>query len=154
MNKNIVTKEGLKKLKQELEERKTEVRKKIADKLDEAKAQGDLSENAAYTSALEEYQMNENKIRELKDQISSAKVAPNKSGDNSIDIGDKIKVKEIESGKEIEYHLVGDGEGDPQEGLISVNSVVGKAFVNKKEGDPVKVDLPAGEKEYKILKVY
>lgn len=154
MNKNILTKKGLEKLKKELKERESVIRKKIADKLDEAKAQGDLSENAAYTSALEEYQMNENKIRELKNQISKSKVAPNKSGDNRIDIGDKVKVKETEGGKEIEYSLVGDGEGDPQEGLISINSIVGKAFVNKEAGDIVEVDLPAGKKEYKIVKVY
>lgn len=151
--KKLITKRGLEKLKAELKKRKNVLRSKIADKLDEAKALGDLSENAAYTGALEEYQLNETKINELEEQILSLEVAPNKSGDLKIDIGDKIILEDRENGKTIEYSIVGEGEGDPSCGQISVNSPVGKALAGKVVGEIVKISLVGGDKEYKILEV-
>jgi transcription elongation factor GreA len=151
--KRYVTKVGLDKLKEELEHRKTVLRMKIADKLDEAKAQGDLSENIAYTSALEEYQMNENKIGELKKQLSKVKVAPDNSNDSRVDIGDSVVVKDLSNDKVINYKIVGEGEGDPLNNLISSDSKVGSAFVGKEKGDKVAIELLVGKKEYEIIDV-
>ncbi|MDD3647358.1 MAG: transcription elongation factor GreA [Candidatus Dojkabacteria bacterium] len=151
--KRVITQKGLDKLKNELNHRKVVLRKEIADKLDEAKAIGDLSENSAYTAALEDYQLNESKIKELTEQISSFVVAPDRTGDSKIDIGDKVRVKDLKSGKEIIFSIVGIGEGDPTSGRISSDSAVGKALTGKTVGDKIKVDLPVGQNEYEILEL-
>lgn len=149
----IVTKAGLKKLEDELSRRLTSKRKEIADKLDVAKAVGDLSENSAYISALEEYQLNETKINELKDTIAKLKVAPDKSGDEKIDIGDKIKVRNCKTSKILEYNIVGEGEGDPSLLQVSFSSTVGKALIGKRVGERVNIKLPSGKVEYEIIDV-
>ena len=153
VKKRFITKAGLDKLNSELKERMTIIRKKIADKLDEAKALGDLSENSAYISALEDYQFNETRINELKDQIPKLKVAPDRRGDLFVDIGDKVEIKDLKNEKILSYHIVGEGEGDPSKNQISANSAVGIALVGKKVGQKVKIKLTAGEKEYEIVKV-
>lgn len=150
----LITKKGLKKLRRELKKRETILRKEIADKLDESKGVGDLSENSAYIAALEEYQFNETRINELKELITKLKVAPDRSGDENIDIGDKVDVKDIESEKIRSFTIVGEGEGNPSEGMVSVNSVVGSALVGKSIGDRVKISLHVGEKEFEVVKVY
>ncbi len=150
--KKLITKDGLEKLKRELGKRESKVRKEIADKLDEAKKSGDLSENSAYISALEEYQMNEARIKELKKEIAEVKIAPNRSGDHIIDIGDRVKVKNGD-GNEIIYEIVGEKEGDPLENKVSASSLVGKKLVGKKKGDKVEVDLPKGKKKIEIVEV-
>ncbi|MBU0976457.1 MAG: transcription elongation factor GreA [Patescibacteria group bacterium] len=151
--KRVITQKGLDKLKKDLEHRITLLREEIADKLDEAKSVGDLSENSAYTAALEDYQLNESKIKELKEQISSYVVAPDKSGDSKIDIGDSVKVKDLKSGKELVFAIVGMGEGDPLSGQVSSDSAVGKELVGKMVGDKIKVDLPVGQSEYEIIEL-
>ncbi len=151
--KKLITKKGLKKLKDELQKRMSVNRKDIADRLDEAKAMGDLSENSAYHAALEDYRKNELRIDELKELISSLRVAPNRRGDSKVDIGDKVRIKDIKSDKIIEYEIVGLGEGDPSLGQISSDSKLGSALTGKKVGERVKLDLPIGIKEYEILEV-
>lgn len=151
--KKLITTAGLRKLKKELKRRTTVIRKEIADELDEAKAIGDLSENIAYTAAIEDYQFNETRIRDLKELLSKLKVAPDRSGDLSVDIGDKVKVRDVKSDKTLTYSIVGEGEGDPAKNQVSASSVVGKALLGQKKGAKVKVKLPLGEKEYEILEV-
>jgi transcription elongation factor GreA len=151
--KKLVTKKGLKKLENELERRSKVVRKKIADKLDEAKAIGDLSENAAYTAAIEEYQQNEVRIDDLKKLIKKVVVAPDKSNNSVIDVGDVVLVKDLEKEEEVSYRIVGVGEGDPKAKQVSSDSVVGKAFLGKRVGEEVVIKLPAGEKRYKVLEI-
>ena len=147
----IITKQGLKKLQDELAHRVEEERKGIADKLDEAKAQGDLSENSAYTSALEEYHMNEARIKELRKILSELVIAPDRQGNSRIDVGDTVKLKDISDGKMITYKMVGEGEGDPLKGQISSKSKLGVNIIGKKLNDKVKIVLPSGNKEYKIV---
>ena len=147
----LITKKGLDRLKAELDLRKNKLRREIADKLDEAKSIGDLSENSAYHAALEEYQMNEAKIAELRDLIPDLKVAPDKSGDSCVDIGDKVELEDIATGKEVLYTLVGEGEGDPLSNSVSSDSLVGKALIGGKKGDVINIRLPSGTKKYKIL---
>jgi transcription elongation factor GreA len=152
-NKRVITRRGLRKLESELKERTTVTRKRIADKLDEAKAVGDLSENSAYAAAVEEYQHNESRIKELKEFIKTAEIAPDRSRDADIDIGDKVRLKDIENNKEVSYEIVGLGEGDPAQGQVSSDSVVGSALMGKKVGDKVEVSLPKGKVNYKIVKI-
>lgn len=152
-NKKVITKDGLEKLKDELKERTTTIRREIADKLDDAKSMGDLSENSAYHAALEEYQFNEARIKDLKGQLQTLEVAPDKKGDSSVDIGDSVSIQDVEEGTELTYTLVGEGEGNPADSQVSVNSVFGKALVGKKEGEEFSVTLPSGEKKYKVTKV-
>lgn len=151
--KKLVTKAGMKKIKDELKERTTTIRKSIADKLDQAKSMGDLSENSAYHAALEDYQLNETRIKDLKRQIQTYEIAPDKSGDSKTDIGDKVIVKDLSTGDPLTYFLVGEGEGDPQTGHLSVNSVLGKELVGRKKGEKVKIVLPSGEKTFEIISV-
>lgn len=151
-NKKIITKEGYEKLEKELEKREGKLRKEIADRLDEAAQQGDRSENAAYTQALEDYQYNESRIKELKDLLGELEVAPDKSGDDKVDIGDSVVLEEDDE-KQIEYSIVGSGEGDPTSGMISADSAVGAKVIGKKKGDTFTVDLPQGEKKYTIKKI-
>jgi len=148
-----ITKEGLRKLREELDYRMTTLRKEIADKLDSAKSMGDLSENSAYHAALEEYQHNEVRIKDLKTQIPSLIIAENKGGDDTVDIGDTIEVEDLSSGRKIKYSIVGEGEGNPVMGQLSVNSAIGKALFGKKVGTTVKVELPTGTKEIIFVSV-
>jgi len=152
-NTRFITKKGLEKLKKELKKRVNKMRDEIANRLDEANQSGDRSENSAYTAALEEYQHNEVRIRGLKELIKSLKVAPNKRGDLKIDIGDSIKVKDLDLDTKLEYTIVGEGEGDPLSGRVSSDSVVGSAFIGKKKGEIVKIELTKGIKKYKILEI-
>jgi len=148
-----ITLEGLNNLKEELNERKTQIRDQIADKLAVAKAQGDLSENAAYHSAMEEYQMNESKIRQLVKEISTSVVAPDKSDNDVVDVGDRVKLEDIETHKEIEYQIVGEGEGDPLQNKLSHDSEMGKNIIGKRKGDMIKVNLPKAVKEFRLTEI-
>jgi len=145
-----VTKKGLKKLKQELEERKTTRRKEITYRIGEAIKLGDLSENAEYHEAKDDQGMNEAKIRELENIIKNA-VIIEKGNKDSVDFGCTIKVKINDIEKE--YTLVGASESDPTQGLISNESPLGEAFVGKKVGEIVEVDAPSGMLKYEIISI-
>lgn len=149
----ITTKEGLNDLQKELETRMTETRKKVADDISHAREQGDLSENAAYTAALEAKQFNEARISELEDLIKNAEVKKVNKKDKFVGIGEKVKILRIQDKKEFNYTLVGENESDPSEGKISIKSPIGKALLNKKASDKVRIDLPSGSQEYEILSI-
>lgn len=152
-SKYLLTKQGLKDVKAELHDRLTIQRKLIADKIELAAAEGDLSENAAYSAALEEQGMNEAKILELTDIVSNAIVSDDiKSGKNRvIDLGESFEAKNLKTGKTANYKLVGEGESDPLSNKISITSPVGSAVMHKKAGDEVEVKTPNGIIKYKIL---
>ena len=143
MNTTYISKEGLEKLKQELLEREAKMRNEIAARIAAAKELGDLSENAEYADAREAQGMNEGKIQELRDMIQNASVVestPKKV--SSVTIGSTVKAK---CGKmEREFTIVGQNEADPVKGFISNETPFGVAFMGKKKGDTVKVELPSG----------
>lgn len=149
--KKCFTKEGLEKLKKELNYLEKEKRKEVAEKLKFAASFGDLSENSAYDDAKNEQTMLETQIAKLKDTIKEAEVVEsNKEGD-LVQIGSKI---EIESeGEKRTLEIVSGNSADPLNGKISCESPLGKAFLGKSEGDLCLVDTPSGEKEYKILRI-
>ncbi len=151
MTKNF-TKEGIEKLKKELQHLEKEKRKEVADKLKFAASFGDLSENSAYDDAKNEQNMLETQIARLRETIKSANVISSEEKIGFVQIGSRIKIKGGKEEKEIE--IVDGSEADPAAGKISSESPMGAAFLNKREGDTATVKTPIGEKGFKIIKIY
>ena len=149
INSEYLSKEGLEKLKNELEFLKTDKRKEIADRLKHAKSLGDLSENAEYKETLENMSLTEDRIEKLEDIIKRAVLIEKSSGSN-VQLGSAVKIKKETDGKICEYVLVGQEEADVSIGKISNQSPLGRAIIGKKKGDTVKVVTPGGEIKYTI----
>lgn len=147
----IFTKEGLKKLQDELDERKTKMRQMIADAIKEAKEQGDLSENAEYSEAKHQQNENDARIAELESILKDSVVAAKQKSSLSVGIGSKLTVKM--NGKELHFEIVGSNEVDPAQGKISNESPLGKEFIGKGKGDKVDVVTPAGVVKYEIVSI-
>jgi len=147
----LVTEEGLKKIKDELENRKVTIRQDIANSIKEAKEQGDLSENAEYSEAKRQQAENEARIAELEFLLKESTVVSTNGSTGVAQIGSKVKVKF--NGSEMEFQIVGSNEASPVELKISNESPMGKGFLGKKKGDDVQVETPAGKMKYKILDV-
>jgi len=151
--KNIITKDGLLEVQKELDNRKTTERVRIADEIELAREQGDLSENAAYKSAIEENQFNEKKILELEDFIQHVQVVEESTSKTKVGLGSKVKLKDITLNMEQDYEVVSPTEANPQERKISNMSPLGMAMANKKIGEEFKFLTPSGEQLYKILEI-
>jgi len=153
-----ISPEGLDKLKKELVERQTEKRKEIAQRLDEAKSLGDLSENAEYSSAKEAQSFNEIRIIELEGIVKEAAVLrPARKGQSRVKMGAVIEVKLINghspiSGKQT-FMIVGSHEANPGEGKISNESPLGQAFLDREIGDIIDIETPKGKVKYKIIAI-
>jgi transcription elongation factor GreA len=145
-----LTAEGLAALKDELTELTTNKRGEIAERLKEAKADGDLSENAMYDAARDEQSFVEGRISEIEHILKHAAVISTKSH-SSVALGSKVHV-ELEEG-EAEYVIVGPTEANPDKGFISDQSPIGKALLGKKAGEQVEVEVPSGSITYKIKKI-
>ena len=141
--------EGLEKLKQELNELKTATRKSIAERIEAAKALGDLSENAEYQEAKDAQSQNEARIAELEDIIRDAVLISGNYRTDILDIGSTVEVDGNGAGR-LSYKIVGSEEADPAKGKISNESPLGKAFLGKKIGDSVSVRTPGGTQEFVI----
>ena len=153
--KNILTYEGLKKLEDELQELKVVKRKEVADKIREAREQGDLSENAEYDAAKDEQRDIEARIEEIEKILKNAEVVVEEDVNlDQINIGCSIRILDLEFDEELEYKIVGSTEANSLKGKISNESPVGKALMGKKVGDTVVVETQAGEISYKVLEIY
>ena len=150
-----ITAEGLQKLEEELAQRKGAIREEILERIKEARAQGDLSENSEYDQAKEDQGKNESRIVELEQMIKTAVIIDTSasSKDGKVSLGCTVVLKDMETEEEESYTLVGTTEADPFENKISNESPVGKAVIGKKIGDVVIAVTPAGELSYKILEV-
>ncbi|HLD21781.1 MAG TPA: transcription elongation factor GreA [Patescibacteria group bacterium] len=150
--KTFITKEGLKKIEEELFELKTVKRKEIADRIREAKELGDLSENAEYTEAKDEQAITETRILDLEQKIKNAQVITHKKNKHIVQVGSTVTV--IGTLKtEATYTLVGSSEANPSKNFISNESPLGKAFLGKKTGDTAVVQTPRGEMSYQIKSI-
>jgi transcription elongation factor GreA len=152
----LVTKDGLTKLKEELKHYKDVRRKEIAQRLKEAISYGDLSENSEYEEAKNEQAFVEGRIIELEKMVDNSQIITEavKSTDKVVQIGTTVTVQNITEKDEPEtYTIVGSTEADPTAALISNESPIGSAILGKTKDDVVKVKVPAGLYEYKILKV-
>ncbi len=141
--------EGLEKLKQELTELKTATRKEIAERIESAKALGDLSENAEYQEAKDAQSQNETRIAELEDIIRDVVLISGNYRTDIVDIGSTVEADDEAAGR-LSYTVVGSEEADPPRGKISNESPLGKAFLGKKVGERVSVRTPGGTKEFVI----
>ncbi|MBI4995062.1 transcription elongation factor GreA [Candidatus Peregrinibacteria bacterium] len=152
----LLTKEGLEKLKEELNYLKEVKRKEVAERLKEAISYGDLSENAEYEEAKNEQAFVEGRILELEEKIKYVKIIDEKSKKGAVvQLGSKVLIQNLSSKSKLseEFTIVGSTEADPVNYKISNVSPVGKALLERRAGDSVKVATPAGIMEYKILKV-
>ena len=149
-----LTKERLVELEKELKDLKTNGRKEIAAKIAEARAHGDLSENAEYDAAKEEQGLFELKISKLENILSRARlIDPGQFTNDQVHILSKVKIKNLKTDKMFEYTLVSPEEADFQAGKISVTSPVGQGLMNSKLGEKVSVKAPAGMLEFEILEI-
>lgn len=152
--KTVLTYDGLKKLEEELLELKVVRRKDVAGKIKEARAQGDLSENAEYDAAKEEQAEIEARIALVEKMLRNAEVINEDDLDaDSISIGSKVKVLDMEFNEACEYLIVGSTEADPMGGRISNESPLGVALLSRKLGDIITVDAPQGQIKYEILAI-
>lgn len=152
----LVTKEGLQKLKEELEYLRNVKRKEVAERIKEAISYGDLSENSEYEEAKNEQGFVEGRIAELEEKVKFAKVIEEKQhGGATVQLGTKVKIKGIGRKKyePEEYIIVGSTEADPLSHKISNESPVGAALLEKRKGDIVRVNAPNGVIEYEILQI-
>lgn len=153
MNEVYLTKEGYQKLSEELEYLKTVKRRELSKAVGEARSHGDISENAEYDAAKEAQALNEQRIAELEDKLSRARILDGDIPRDEVLIGATVKMQDLDSGEEIEYTLVSELEADYSQNKISVSSPVGAALLNHKENETVEIKIPAGILRYKILKI-
>ena len=151
----ILTAEGLQKLKDELAQRKGAIREEIVERLKEARAQGDLSENSEYDQAKEDQGKNEGRIIELEQMIKTATIIDDSASKAAgiVSLGSTVVLKDLETGDEETYTIVGTTEADPFENRISNESPVGAAILSQKVGSTVIAKTPAGELSYKIIEI-
>ena len=152
--KNILTYEGLKKYEDELHDLKVYKRKEVAEKIKEAREQGDLSENAEYDAAKDEQRDIEARIEELEKILKNAEVVVEDEVDlDKINIGCQVKILDLEVSEEMLFKIVGSTEANSLSGKISNESPLGKALLGKAVGDAIVVEAQAGTMEYKVLKI-
>lgn len=152
--KHILTYAGLKQYEDELQNLKVVRRKEVAQKIKEAREQGDLSENAEYDAAKDEQRDIEARIEELEKILKNAEVVVEDEVDlDKINIGCIVKILDVEYSEELDYKIVGSTEANSLKGKISNESPVGKALIGHKVGDTVEVETPAGVFAYKILEI-
>ena len=152
--KNILTYGGLKKYEDELQELKVVRRKEVAQKIKEAREQGDLSENAEYDAAKDEQRDIELRIEELEKLLKNAEVVVEEEIDvNKINIGCKVKLLDVEYDEEMEFYIVGSTEANSLQNKISNEAPVGRALIGKSVGDVVDVETQAGIIQYKVLEI-
>ena len=151
----LVTKEGLKKLTEELEYLRNVKRREVAERIKEAISYGDLSENSEYEEAKNEQAFVEGRIIDLEEKVKYAKIISEKHQVASVQLGTNVVVKNLSkrNAQPEEYIIVGSTEADPLAHKISNESPVGRAFLDRKVGDKIKVQIPAGMVEYEILKI-
>jgi transcription elongation factor GreA len=155
MSRVPLTVRGAEKLKEELARLKSVERPRVIQAIAEARAHGDLKENAEYAAAREQQSFIEGRIAEIEAKLSNAQVidVTTLDADGRVVFGATVDLIEEESGKEVTYQIVGDDEADIKQGLISVSSPIARALIGKREGDVVQVQAPGGVRQYEVVGV-
>ena len=154
MDRTYLTREGYEKLRKELEFLKTVRRREFSKAIAEARAHGDISENAEYDAAKEAQGLNEKKIAELESKLSHAQMLDDKQmSKDEVLIGATVRLKDLVSGEELEYTLVAEVEADYSQNKISTSSPVGRGLLNHRVNDQVEIKVPVGVLKYKVLKI-
>ncbi|HZK85496.1 MAG TPA: transcription elongation factor GreA [Desulfosporosinus sp.] len=149
----ILTLEGLKKLEEELELSKSVKRREIAERIKEAMGFGDISENSEYDDAKNKQGFIEGRILTLEKMLSNARVIDEVEGTDIVELGAKVRLKDMDFGDEEDYFIVGWAEADPLTNKISNESPVGKAILGQIKGAVIEVNVPAGLLCYQILNI-
>ncbi len=147
----LLTEEGFKKLKKELERREGKIRTELQDTLNQMRSQGDLRENDGYSIAIDDFQNNEDRILEIKERLDRAEVVEKKNKE-TVDIGSKVTI-ECQGGKLKTFDIVGTDEANPLEAKISYKSPIGSSLMGKKKGDKLTIETPAGSTSCVIVSV-
>lgn len=155
MDRVLITKVGAERLQAELKNLKSVERPKIIQAIAEARAHGDLSENAEYHAAKEQQSFVEGRIKELEGNLGIAEIIDTAKLNvaDKVVFGAKVKLYDEQADSEVSYQIVGDLEADISHGRISLSSPIGRALIGKHEGDEFTFDAPSGEKAYEILEV-
>ena len=150
-----ITLRGAEKLKAELHQLKTVERPSVINAIAEARAQGDLSENAEYDAAKDRQGFVEGRIQEIEGKLSAAQIIDPSSVDagGKVVFGTTVKLEEESTGEVVKYQIVGEDEADLKLGLINISSPIARALIGKEEGDVAVVQAPGGEKRYEIVAV-
>jgi len=155
MNKVPLTVVGAEKLKEELHRLKTVDRPRVIQAIAEARAHGDLSENAEYHAAKEQQSFIEGRIAEVDSKLSNAQIIDPKTvnAEGRVVFGATVQLLDEDSGKEITYQIVGDDEANIAQGMVSISSPIARALIGKESGESVEVRVPDGTRHYEILDV-
>lgn len=154
MEKFPITEAGFRRMEEEVKHLKTVERPAIIKAIAEARAHGDLSENAEYHAAREKQSFAEGRIKELEHKIANAEVIEvSKLSGSTVKFGATVQLVDCDTDKEITYQIVGEYEADMKAHRISITSPLARALISKKQGDEIEVTTPGGEKNYEILKV-
>jgi transcription elongation factor GreA len=155
MSKFPITVQGAERLREELKQLKSVARPTVIKAIAEARAHGDLSENAEYHAAREQQSFIEGRIKEIEGKLGNAQIIDVTSlpATGKVVFGSTVQVSDVESGEEMTYQIVGEDEADIKEGRLSVNSPVARALIGKSEGDEVTVQVPAGKKVLEVIAV-
>ena len=148
-----LTRSGLKKLEQELEQRRTVKRKEIAERIRQAIEFGDLSENSEYDDAKREQGFNEGRIIELEKLLSKARLIEQSGNNGKVGLGSTVTIEDVDNKKTLQFTIVGSAEVSPGENKISNHSPAGKALLGKSVGTEVNITVPAGVFHYRIINV-
>ncbi|OPY70957.1 MAG: Transcription elongation factor GreA [Syntrophorhabdaceae bacterium PtaU1.Bin034] len=149
-----ITREGYDNLKKDLDYLRNTKRPKILVAIEEARAHGDISENAEYDAAKEEYQFLQKKIAELEEMLKQCEIKEVKKNPNGVvDFGGKVFLKNLDTDEEVVYMIVGPYESDIEHGRIAMSSPLGRALLGKSVGDEVTFSAPGGERTYEIMKI-
>ncbi|MBW1721539.1 MAG: transcription elongation factor GreA [Deltaproteobacteria bacterium] len=154
MDRVPITRQGLEKLKEELSRLERVERPQNIRAIEEARAHGDLSENAEYHAAKEKQSFLDGRINELRTTISRCEVIDVEEGPSDrVVFGKTVLLYDLQTDEEITYQLLGPYESEPEKGRISVTSPLGQALIGKKEGDEIRVQTPGGIQEYEIIEI-
>ena len=155
MDKKPITPEGQQRLRAELDQLKNVKRQEIIDAISEARAHGDLKENAEYHAAREEQELNEARIRELEDVLGTSQVVEYKQMgvEDRVIFGSTVTIKDIETDEIKKYQIVGDAEADIENNTISFTTPMARALLKKELGEFIEVHTPGGDKEFEIINI-
>jgi transcription elongation factor GreA len=155
MNKTPITTRGAEKLREELNQLKTVRRPKIIQAIADARAHGDLKENAEYHAAREEQGFTEGRINDIESKLANAQIidVTRVNADGKVVFGATVELEDLATGTKVTYQLVGEDEADIKQGLISISSPIARALIGKRVEDVATVQAPGGVREYEVLKI-
>ena len=154
MKEVILTAEGYEKLKEEIEHLSSEKRREVAERIRVAREFGDIAENAEYDDAKNEQAMLEHRIAQLEERLANARVIEaDEVTTDTVSVGSKVRLRDMDANRTVEYHIVGSAEANPSEQKLSNESPVGKAIMGRKKGEVVDVAAPRGSLKYKIMDI-